>query len=169
MAALLVEVSQGVGGHQGTDATMRELVEQWLDLRRESLSVTTYDGYLGKVRFRILPALGEVSVSKLTVRDIDAFYQGMSREAGLAPSTVKQMHNVLVGSLDQAVRWGWRTDNPARLATLPRARQADVRPPSPADVLAAITAADLEFGTFVRVRQSSIGRRGEVSALRWST
>ncbi|MFN0026848.1 MAG: tyrosine-type recombinase/integrase [Acidimicrobiales bacterium] len=167
MAALLVEVSQG-GGRQGTDATMGHLIEQWLDLRKDSLSVTTYEGYVGKVRFRILPALGDVAVRKLTVRDIDAFYRAMSRDAGLAPSTVKQMHNVLVGSLDQAVRWQWRPDNPARQATLPQARPSDVRPPSPADVLSAIAAADLEFATFVRVSASVGGRRGEVSALRWS-
>ncbi len=45
MAALLVKVSQG-GGRQGTDATMGHLIEQWLDLRKDSLSVTTYEGYL---------------------------------------------------------------------------------------------------------------------------
>jgi integrase len=166
MAALLVEVGQG-GGQPGTDSTMRELIEQWLELRRESLSVTTYEGYLGKVRYRIMPALGDLSVRKLTVRDIDTFYLAMSRKQGLAPSTVKQLHNVLVGSLDQAVKWGWRRDNPARLATLPRAQRAEVRPPSPVDVLAAIAAADLEFATFVRVSASVGGRRGEVSALRW--
>jgi hypothetical protein len=28
----------------------------------------------------------------------------------------RQIHNVLTGSLDQAVRWKWRSDNPARSA-----------------------------------------------------
>ncbi|MEZ5265318.1 MAG: hypothetical protein R2755_26865 [Acidimicrobiales bacterium] len=43
----------------------------------------------------------------LTVRHIDTFYTAMSREEGLAASTV-QLHNALFGSLDQAVKWGWR-------------------------------------------------------------
>jgi len=87
---------------------------------------------------------------------------------GLAASTVRQIHNILTGSLDQAVRWGWRADNPAKLATLPSIRAAEVRPPSPADVVAAIAMADPELATFLRLSASVGGRRGEVSALRWT-
>jgi len=86
----------------------------------------------------------------------------------LSPSTVRQMHNIVVGSLDQAVRWGWRSDNPARLATLPSLRQAEIRPPAPADVMQAIEEADPELSTFLRLAAVLGGRRGEVSALRWS-
>lgn len=167
LAALLGEVNAS-GAHKGSDATVGELVEQWLDLKRETLSVTTWEGYAGKARFRLIPALGTILVRKLTVRDIDTFYRVLGREHDLAASTVRQIHNVLSGSLDQAVRWGWRTDNPARWATLPPQRQAEVRPPAPSDVLAAIEAADPEFATFVRVAAAVGSRRGEVAALRWS-
>lgn len=168
LAALVTELNAGVGAVGGTNVTVAELVEQWLDLKRETLSVTTWEGYAGKARFRLVPALGKVSVRKLTVRDIDAFYRALVREEKLAASTIRQIHNVLTGSLDQAVRWGWRRDNPARLATLPSIRQADVRPPAPADVVAAIERADHELATFVRVAAVVGGRRGEVGALRWS-
>lgn len=167
LAVLLTEVNTG-GGHKGSDATLGELVELWLDLRRESLSVTTWEAYAGKARFRLLPALGDVVVRRLTVQDIDGFYRSLRRQHGLAPSTVRQIHNVLTASLDQAVRWGWRTDNPARLATLPPQRQAEIPAPSPAAVLTAIEAADDEFATFLRVSAAVGGRRGEVAALRWS-
>jgi integrase len=169
LAVLLTEVNAGAGGHKGTDAaTLGDLVEQWLDLRKESLSVTTWDAYAGKARFRLIPALGDMQVRRLAVRDIDAFYRSLARDHDLAPSTIRQIHNVLKGSLDQAVRWGWRTDNPARLATLPPQRQADVRPPSPVEVLHVIQAADQEFATFLRIAAAVGSRRGEVSALRWS-
>lgn len=80
---------------------------------------------------------------------------------------IRQIHNVLTGSLDQAVRWKWRSDNPARWATLPPQRQAAVRPPTPEDVLAVIEAANQEFATFLRIAAAVGGRRGEVAALRW--
>lgn len=64
------------------------------------------------------------------MRDINLFYRSL-REKKLAASTIRQIHNVLAGSLDQAVRWGWRSDKPARWATLPPAHQAEVRPPAP--------------------------------------
>jgi integrase len=168
LAALLTEVNSGAGGHKGADATIGQLVEQWLDLRRESLSVTTWEAYCGKARHRLIPALGEIPVRKLTVRDIDAFYRSLRRNHDLAASTVRQINNILSGSLDQAVRWGWRTDNPARIATLPPQRQGEVRPPTPSEVLDAIEAADDEFATFLRVAAAVGSRRGEVSALRWS-
>lgn len=168
LAVLLTDVSTGTGGHKGADATVGELVEQWLDLRRETLSVTTWEAYCAKARYRLIPALGEIPVRKLAVRDIDDFYRSLRRDHDLAASTVRQIHNILSGSLDQAVRWGWRTDNPAKMATLPPQRQGDVRPPTPAEVLHAIDMADEEFATFLRVAVAVGSRRGEVSALRWS-
>ena len=108
LAGLLVGVSQR-RDHQTTDATVRDLVEQWLDLRRETRSVTTYEAYLAKARYPLLPALGDVPVRELGVRDIDALYRTLSSDVGLAASTVRQIHNSLTGSLDQDVRWGWRT------------------------------------------------------------
>lgn len=169
LAALVTEVHAGVGGHTGSDATVGELVEQWLDLKRDRLSVTTWEGYAGKARFRLIPALGKVSVRKLTVRDIDACYRALARDEKLSASTVRQIHNVLTGALDQAVRWGWRRDNPARLATLPSLRSTDIRPPAPADVMAAIAGADQELALFLRLSAVVGGRRGEVGALRWTS
>ena len=105
---------------------------------------------------------------RLTVRDIDAFYRSLSRDERLSASTIGQIHNVLSGSLAQAVRWGWRVDNPAKLTSLPPDRPAEVRSPAPVDVLAAIEGADPELATFVRLVAVVGGRRGEVAALRWS-
>jgi len=47
----------GAGGHKGRP-TVAALVEQWLERRRETLSLTTYEAYLGKARFRLIPDLG---------------------------------------------------------------------------------------------------------------
>jgi len=70
LAAFLTEVNSGAGGHQGSDATVGDLVEQWLDLKRESLSVTTWEACAGKARFKLIPALSGIAVRKITVRDI---------------------------------------------------------------------------------------------------
>jgi hypothetical protein len=51
-------------------------------------------------------------VRKPTVCDIDLFYRSL-RDKKLAASTIRQIRNILAGSLDQAVRWGRRNDNPA--------------------------------------------------------
>jgi integrase len=167
LAALLMEVRSGAG--RGTDATMATLIEEWLDLRKDSLSVTTWAGYVRKARSRLIPAVGEVPVRKLTVRQIDTFYRVLSRDEGLSGSTVHQIHNVLTGALDQAVRWGWRSDNPARLATLPPARDREIVPPTPQEVRRVIQSAGDEFAVFLRIAAAIGVRRGEISALRWQS
>ena len=167
LAQLLTEVSQGRGGYVGADATLAQLVEAWLELKRDSLSPTTWEGYAGKARFRLIPALGEIPVRKLTVEQIDRFYRALSRDASLSASTIRQLHNILTGSLDQAIRWHWRSDNPARLATLPPVRSAELHPPSPDEVMSAIASASPEFAIFLRVAAAVGGRRGEIGALRW--
>lgn len=167
LAQLLTEVSQGRGGYVGADATLAQLVEAWLELKRDSLSPTTWEGYAGKARFRLIPALGDIPVRKLTVEQIDRFYRALSRDALLSASTIRQLHNILTGSLDQAIRWHWRSDNPARLATLPPVRSAELHPPSPDEVMSAIASASPEFAIFLRVAAAVGGRRGEIGALRW--
>jgi hypothetical protein len=59
LAALVSEVTTGTGVHAGTDATVGKLVEQWLDLKRDTLLVTAWEGYVGKARFRLIPVLGK--------------------------------------------------------------------------------------------------------------
>ena len=44
LAALVTQVNTGAGGHTGTDASVGELIEQWLDLKRDALSLTTWEG-----------------------------------------------------------------------------------------------------------------------------
>ena len=68
---------------------------------------------------------------------------------GLADSSVRQIHWILSGALDTAVRWGWISVNPARQAepfALPR---PDPRPPSAAEAARLTEAAwssDTEWG-----------------------
>jgi integrase len=93
-----------------------------------------------------------------------------ARGLPLAPSTVHQIHSILRRALDQAVKWGWITRNPASLASPPRVTPRDVRPPRPEEVAALINAAwarDPDFGALLWVGVTTGARRGELCALRW--
>jgi integrase len=88
----------------------------------------------------------------------------------LAAATVRQVHSILHRSLDQAVRWGWITRNPASLASPPRIAPREVRPPQPEQVAALLNAAwarDPDFGTLLWLGVITGARRGELCALRW--
>jgi integrase len=89
---------------------------------------------------------------------------------GLAPSTIRQIHWILSGALDRAVRWHWIAVNPADHADKPALPHPDPQPPSAADaarLVNAAWAADPDWGAFVWLAMTSGARRGELCALCW--
>jgi integrase len=90
---------------------------------------------------------------------------------GLADSSVRQIHWILSGALDRAVRWGWIAVNPARQAEPPALPRPDPRPPSADEAARLVEAAwssDPEWGALVWLAMTTGARRGELCALRWS-
>jgi integrase len=88
----------------------------------------------------------------------------------LSASAVREVHTVLSGAFKQAVAWGWAGHNPAKLATPPTARKAQVSPPDAKDVARLLTAAmeqDPELGLFLRLAVVLGARRGELVGLKW--
>lgn len=74
-------------------------------------------------------------------------------------------------ALQQAVRWGWLTENPAVHASPPRTQRVEPTAPTPDEMsrlLTAATDADPAFGTFIRLAAVTGARRGELCGLRWN-
>jgi integrase len=165
----------GGGAHAAQDATVSDLIEQWLSLALPELSPATARGYRWIVDKYIAPTLGKVPLARLRPAQLDTFYAYLREKGGangrpLAPATVRQVHAILRKALNQAVRWGWLATNPAMQATPPRIRRPEIAPPEPADVLRLIEAADAvdpDRATFLRTSVTTGARRGELCALRW--
>lgn len=174
LARLVAEVSGG--GHAARDATVGDLVFHWLDLVKDDLSPSTVRGYQRIIRCYIEPCLADIALSKLKTAQLDAFYSKLKEKGGqrgsrLAPATVRQTHAILRRALQQGVRWGWISTNPAVLATPPRLRRTQLTTPSPDDVVRLIEVAsseDPDFGCFLQLAATTGARRGELCGLRWS-
>ena len=172
LARLVVEVSGG--GHAAQDATVGDLLRQWLEFARPDLSPSTVRGYELVIGTYILPRLGSVPLAKLRTAQLDHLYAKL-RDAGgqdgkpLSPATVRQVHAIIRRSLHQGVRWGWISTNVAALASPPRVRAPQLHPPEPSDVVRLIEAAsdDPDFRCFLHVAATTGARRGELCALRW--
>jgi integrase len=168
---LLGEIDRG--RVSGNKATVAELLTRWLDTANHEF--TTRDGYERYIATKILPALGDVQVRKLTVETLDQFYAELRKRGGvggrpLAGSTVRKVHFILRAALGLALKWGWIPDNPAELATVPRFVRQDVDPPTPEDVtrfLEAAWACDPDLGTLLWLAMTTGARRGELCGLRW--
>src|SRR5207245_10223604 len=109
----------------------------------------------------------------LSAADLDAFYADLFAKGGrkgraLSGGTVRHVHAVLRAMLQQGVKWGWLPSNPATKATPPRLGRKPIKPPTPKNVLALISAADPDLSCYLRLAAATGARRGEICALRWS-
>lgn len=159
------------GRHVVTDATVAELLDQWLELAAPDLSPRTVSGYRSHIENHIRPTIGDVELAKLTTAHLDRLY-GKLRARGLSQMTVRHVHAILRRALGYAVRWQWIPTNPAAVEnTAPKITNTPINPPSvevaQQILTAALARADVDFGTIIALALATGARRGELIALRW--
>ena len=172
LARLVTEVVGG--GHAAQDTTVGDLLEHWYALAKDELSPTTARGYAWIIKTYIAPHLGSVALARLRPAQLDRYYAKLRADGGkdgkpLSAATVRQVHAILRRALQQGVRWGWITSNPAGLASPPRVRRSELAPPDPAAVVQLIElarSADPDLACFLHVAATTGARRGELCALR---
>lgn len=168
LARLVTEAEDGK--FDRSRITMGELLDKWLAHIEPERTPATIAGYRGKIEYRIRPALGNKKVSKLGAADLDAWY-AQWRQDGLAPATVRQLHAIIRASLHQAFRWGWVDVNRALQASPPQIKTAEMKVPSPAELMALMAVAqqtDPMLAAAIALAANTGARRGELCALRWS-
>lgn len=156
--------------------SVAELVGKWLDMKEHDLSPTTMRGYRLYAENYIIPHLGSIPLAELKARDLDHLYQlmlaGKARKGAgpVGPATVGQVHAVIRGALQQALKWELVPANVALAASPPKLRKYELRPPSVEEISAVFSAVekDLHLTMFLRLSATTGARRGEVCALRWS-
>jgi integrase len=174
LARLVLEVSGAVP--TARDATVGDLVAEWFELAKADLSPSTVRGYEVSIRRYITPVLGEVPLDQLRPAQLDQLYARMRAgqnpaERPLATATIRLTHAILRRALQQGVKWGWLSSNPAVLATPPRVRHRTIDAPLPESVGLLIDRAASEnedLGAFLQLAATTGARRGELCALRWS-
>jgi integrase len=173
LARFVIEVSGG--GYAAQDTTVGDLVRQWLELSKPELSPTTARGYDWITKTYILPSLADVPLARLQTAQLDRFYAKLRDGGGqggkpLSAATVRQVHAILRRALEQGVRWGWISSNPAAMASAPRVRAQHLHPPDPGEVIRLIEAAteyDPDFGCYLLLAATTGSRRGELCGLQW--
>ena len=173
LAKLVTEVERG--GALAKVGTVGELCERWFESAAPNLSPTVVAEYRRLLDQHIIPTFGRVSLRRLRTADLDAWYARLRRSGGvkgrpLAPNSVQRIHAVLRRALNQGMRWGWISVNPAASASPPRVLRKPMTIPAPQSIAALIEAsAKVNPGlpVFLRLAAVSGARRGELCALRW--
>jgi integrase len=179
-----------------TKATMNQLLDRWLEVL--DVEPSTRTGYVRKIEKHVRPLLGKTQVARIDAELLETFYARLRKcrdhcggrrytqhrtsrvhncDArcrphvcdGLADSSVRQIHWILSGALDRAVRWKWIAINPADSADKPPLPHPDPQPPSAAEAARIVNEAwrDPDWGVFVWCAMTLGARRGELCALHW--
>ncbi len=179
-------------------ATVNQLLDRYLEvLDVDDSTSKTYRGY---IKNHIRPVLGKMPVAKVDGEVLDSFYGQLRRcrvrcKSGsrqidhrtvrehdcddrcrphkcrpLAASTVRQIHWILSGAFDRAVRWNWLSVTPCGSAEPPAPPRPNPEPPSAEEAARIVIEAwkDTEWGTLLWVAMTTGVRRGELCALRRS-
>lgn len=97
----------------------------WLETKQHELSEQTIQVYRDYLKARILPEIGTIRLSKLTIHHIQQFINYLNKD-GLKPKTVKKIHEIIRSSLQFAVKHEYITKNVATKVTLPIMRKPTI-------------------------------------------
>jgi integrase len=148
--------------------TFGNFVITWLGDVKSTLRPRTHERYESLLRLHALPGLGRVKLSKVTPDMLQRLYTDRI-EAGLAPSTVAQLHRVLHRMLDHALRWGLTPRNPSALVRPPRVPRQEIRileVEQAATLLRTVSGDRLE-AVYVLALHTGM-RQGELFGLQWN-
>lgn len=152
----------------GPKQTLETYIYQWLEeVYKPTVRPSTYMQYKSAIRCHIVPALGNVTLQKLTPSKVQSFYARLLDE-GLKASSIGVVHAVLHKALENAVRWNLVARNVASLVSLPRIVQHEVQVLTPEQARTLVDAAKgYRIETLIILALATGARRGELLALRW--
>src|SRR5438105_3973838 len=112
------------------------LTGKWLPVQRSQLKHSTFDSYRRTIELHVLPTLGGVQLGRLLPEDLDGLYARLldsgrrnGSGGGLSPTSVRYVHRILRKALNDALRKGTITRNPAATADPPRRAESDASKP----------------------------------------
>jgi integrase len=165
-ARLIAEAQKSGGTVAPERLTVGDYLEQWLRHIRPRVSPKTYERYVSIVRVNIIPALGNIRLSKLQPLAISTAYSDALGR--LAPRTVNHMHVVFGGALKQAVRWRILARNPCDDVDPPKVERGEMKVWTVDQITEAIALSRSWAVHMPMVLAALCGlRRGEIAALRW--
>lgn len=164
-------------GFQSKAVKFETLCEEWFaEYAKTNLRHTTYS-YLYHQRLRIYKALGHLRMDKITMRQIQAFINSLSREGAnevngkpLSPKSVRHNLNLISNIFGYAVKMGIVSDNPCKNVTVPKnqPKEKEIYTPEEANrILMLLNDEPLKYRAFFNLAIYSGFRRGELLGLEW--
>ncbi len=157
----------GVGPYGSMRVRLGDYLREWLQSVRQSVCEKEYLSRLSRLGKHIVPRLGHVPLARLAPVTLQRFFS--IDLAAMHPTTAHKVFKDLRQALDQAVKLGLVSNNPARLIEAPRPqsyRPTLFAPDELARFVAACAGAGAKGLLFVTAFASGT-RQGELLAVQW--
>lgn len=149
---------------RGGQITLREYAIRWIE-QRPDLRPRTVELYEGQLRLHILPALGELVLTKITPTRVRDWHSGMLRSGRPGQSTAAKSYRLLHAILNTAVADELLLRNPCRIKGAGQEKPAERPIASIPQVFAIADTIDPRFRVMVLVGAFAGLRLGEMLAL----
>ena len=157
--------------------TLREYIIFWQGTYdRHQSRPTTYAAHNYVFKNHILPGLGDIPLSELTSEMVGEFLEERRRfgnhrpgSSGLGEETMRHIHRLLQQCLDQAIRDGLLTENPAKAFRYRKSMTVKANIMTPLEMEDYLDAAEqLGYLPMFMLALTTGIRQGELIALKWS-
>ena len=157
--------------------TLREYIIFWQETYDKHQSrPTTYAAHNYVFKNHIIPGLGDIPLSELTSEMIGDFLEERRRfgnhrpgSSGLGEETMRHIHRLLQQCLDQAIRDGLLTENPAKAFRYRKSTTVKANIMTPLEMEDYLDAAErLGYLPMFMLALTAGLRQGELIALKWS-
>ena len=157
--------------------TLQEYISFWQETYAKHQSrPTTYAAHNYVFKNHILPSLGDIPLSELTSEMVGEFLEERRRfgnhrpgSSGLGEETMRHIHRLLQQCLDQAIRDGLLTENPAKAFRYRKSTTVKANIMTPLEMEDYLDAAEqLGYLPMFMLALTTGLRQGELIALKWS-
>ena len=157
--------------------TLREYIIFWQGTYdRHQSRATTYAAHNYVFKNHILPGLGDIPLSELTSEMVGEFLEERRRfgnhrpgSSGLGEETMRHIHRLLQQCLDQAIRDGLITENPAKSFHYRKSTTVKADIMTPLEMEDYLDAAEqLGYLPMFMLALTTGIRQGELIAMKWS-
>jgi integrase len=159
----------------GEKWTVEEWLTHWLeDIAAPFVKVNTLAGYRVAVNYHLIPGVGKHKLTELRPEHLERLYQNMllrKTKGGTLTkaATAHQVHRTVRTALNEAVRRGYLTKNPATLAKTQRIDEDEVEPYTVDEIQRLFrTATQTRNGVRWAIALALGLRQGEALGLKWS-
>ncbi|WP_078554268.1 tyrosine-type recombinase/integrase [Bacillus alkalicellulosilyticus] len=160
--------------------TVGDFLDYWLKSYAETNTVhNTFKAYERIIRVHLKPALGNIKINELKVRDVQQYYSKKVRtentvennegEGRLSKQTVLHHHRVLNKALNDALDWEFVDKNVAKRAKPPRPDKAKFTTYTPEELNLLLKSASgsVLYFPIITAAAHTGARVGELRALTW--